>query len=252
MRVKHTPFVPLGSGGVFFVSAHPRGERQGVDSGFEQAHKAWLDYHLNARKGERLRRLESGHGYLEKEFLEKVWWPAFGTLDDLHPQYEVPDYNDGKKYLDQAYKPKSIRLGLEADGFFPHIRNIDRWDHADNVLRDLHLFADAWTMLHFSADVIKYRSRQAQQLLRQIVWAREGRGAWGAASLEAKELLRIVRKNDGTIGLKEAIELLGKSPNTVRKSFRELLDRKLLRPTMPGAKRIRGYEMTQAGRDIIL
>ncbi|TLS53594.1 DNA-binding response regulator [Paenibacillus antri] len=221
-----------------------------MDKGFAEAHGRWLEQHKQSREGERLRRLVDGHAYLEKAFLEKVWWPAFGTLDDLHPEYEVSDYNDGRRYIDHAYKPNGLRLALEADGFNPHIRDIERWDHADNVLRDLHLTADGWTVLHFSSDVIKYRSRQAQQLLRQIVWGREGRSSGEELSLEAREVLRFLKRQGGVAAPKDIIAHLGKSPNTVRKAVHELAERSLIRPVNPHAKVARAYEVTQRGRGI--
>ncbi|WP_309120427.1 DNA-binding response regulator [Paenibacillus sp.] len=219
-----------------------------MDKGFIEAHRLWLERHKQSRNGDRLRRLEDGHSYLEKALLEKVWWPAFGTLDDLHPEYEVRDYNDGRRYIDHAYKPQGIRLALEADGFNPHIRDIERWDHADNVLRDLHLTADGWTVLHFSSDVIKYRSRQAQQLLRQIVWGQEGRWQAEDLSLEAKEVLRFIKRQGGVAAPKDIIAHLGKSPNTVRRAIHELTTRSLIRPVNPHAKVTRAYEVTQLGR----
>lgn len=45
--------------------------------GFEVEYQSFLNRHLQARKGERLRRLQEGHGKAEIMFLEKVWWPLF-------------------------------------------------------------------------------------------------------------------------------------------------------------------------------
>ncbi|HZG78872.1 MAG TPA: DNA-binding response regulator [Paenibacillus sp.] len=220
-----------------------------MDKGFAEAHARWLERHKQSREGERLRRLVDGHAYLEKAFLEKVWWPAFGTLDDLHPEYEVRDYNDGRRYIDHAYMPHGLRLALEADGFNPHVRDIDRWDHADNVLRDLHLSADGWTVLHFSSDVIKYRSRQAQQLLRQIVWGREIRAGADELSLEAREALRFLKRNGGSAPPNEIAAHLGKCNRTVRKAMLELTRINLVLPAGPEAKRVRRYRLTKAGQE---
>ncbi|HZG88063.1 DNA-binding response regulator [Paenibacillus sp.] len=223
-----------------------------MSGGFEEAHRLWIASHAGRRNGERRRRLEEGHLFLEKAFLEKVWWPAFGTLEDLHPEYEVRDYNDGRRFLDFAYQPFGARLALEADGYFPHIRDVDRWEYADNTLRDAHLVADGWTVLHFSSDIIKYRSRQAQQLLRQIVWGRGGQGMSSCLSPEERETLRFVKRKGAAATPKEVAAFLGRSRNTAGKLLRGLASRKLLRAANPDAKLVRSYEMTQVGRDLRL
>ncbi|WP_199615433.1 helix-turn-helix domain-containing protein [Paenibacillus alkalitolerans] len=219
---------------------------------FEKAHKEWLESHKRRRTGDRLKRLEEGHDYLEKLFLKNIWWPAFTSFDDLHPEYEVRDYNDGKRYLDHAYKPLSTKLVLEADGFNPHIRDVDRWVHADNLLRDSHLIADGWTVVHYSSDVIKYRPRQAQQLLRQIVWGREGKHEGAKLSLKEKELLRFARMKGAPIAPVEISAYLDVSKNTTVRILKELLDKQLVKPVDAGKLRIRYYELTRMGREIIL
>ncbi|SDO00372.1 hypothetical protein SAMN04487897_10740 [Paenibacillus sp. yr247] len=61
--------------------------------GFEKAHQAFLERHLHLRTGERKGRLLRGHNYAEKLLLQNVWWPLFGSLDQLHPEYEIYDWN---------------------------------------------------------------------------------------------------------------------------------------------------------------
>lgn len=222
-------------------------------SGFEEVYAAWLEGHKRMRTGERLRRLEEGHGYLEKAILEKLWWPAFGSLDGLHPEYEVFDYKDGRRFLDIAIRPESSRVVLEGDGFNAHVRDIDRWDYADNHLRDLHLIADGWTVLHFSYDVIHHRTRQAQQLLQQIILGRDASAAvQPKLSLIARETLRMVKRAGGTARFADIGMWIGKSPGTTRKVLRELAAMKLIRPANPGNKLVWSYELTKLGRDMFV
>lgn len=76
---------------------------------FEEEYEKFVHYHLKQRKGERMRRLKEGHGYAEKLFAERVWWPAFEKFRDLHPEYEVFDFKDGHRYLDYAFiRPHQI------------------------------------------------------------------------------------------------------------------------------------------------
>lgn len=69
---------------------------------FEEAYNEFISEHASRRKGERLRRLTEGHAHGEKMFLERVWWPAFGHFQQLHPEYEVYDFRDGSRFLDFA------------------------------------------------------------------------------------------------------------------------------------------------------
>ncbi|MFC5407431.1 hypothetical protein [Cohnella soli] len=86
---------------------------------FNATYEQWLSMHRNLRYGERLRRLEEGHGYLEKLILENVWWPAVGHFDHLHPEYEVFDFRDGTRFLDFAWLPGPIRLNIEVTALTP-------------------------------------------------------------------------------------------------------------------------------------
>lgn len=70
---------------------------------FEREYQSFLEGHVRKREGERLRRLQEGHGKAEKEFLKNVWWPLFHHFHHLHPEYEVNDFKDGKRYLDFAF-----------------------------------------------------------------------------------------------------------------------------------------------------
>jgi hypothetical protein len=219
---------------------------------FEEAHEVWLERHLGALDGERARRVVTGHQYLERLILQEVWWPAFGTLEGLYPQYEVRDYRDGRRYIDHAYKPHMMKLALEADGFKPHVQDVTVSDHADNLLRDAHLIADGWMVVHFSTEIIKNRSREAQQLLRQIVWGHEGRVRGSSLSLAAREIVRHARSKGSPVSIKELMLLLGRCRNTVMLLIRELHGHGLIAPVRSDRMRVHGYNLTMKGRDVAL
>lgn len=79
-----------------------RGRMEGVffNTDFENAHRLLLERHLNLRTGERKGRLLRGHQYAEKLLLKNVWWPLFGNLEHLHPEYEVYDLNRKLQFPD--------------------------------------------------------------------------------------------------------------------------------------------------------
>jgi hypothetical protein len=112
-----------------------------VKDQFEKAHKEWMDEHIRRRQGdgERVRRLTKVNLHAEVEMLRHIWWPAFGHLKWLHPEYEVIDFNEGPRYLDFAYIRPPVRIAIEADGFRNHTRDLSRRQFCDQWVRQLHL-----------------------------------------------------------------------------------------------------------------
>lgn len=102
---------------------------------FAQVYDEFLAFHLKRRRGERRRRLREGHGHAEKQFLEKVWWPAFQSFRGLHPEYEVIDFNGQRRYLDFAYLSADVKLALEIDGYGPHVTELSRWQFMNQLRR---------------------------------------------------------------------------------------------------------------------
>lgn len=70
---------------------------------FEQAYQSFIENHHARRTGERKGRLLRGHNYAEKLLLQQVWWPLFGNFDNLHPEYEIYDWNRKSQFLDFAF-----------------------------------------------------------------------------------------------------------------------------------------------------
>ena len=218
---------------------------------FEKEWNDWIERHRTESSPDRLRRLEQ-EMFLEKKLIENIWLPAFGSLDHLYPEYEVRDYNDGMRFIDLAYKPDKVRIGLESDGFLTHIKNVGRWEHANNLLRDMHLIADGWTILHLSYDVIMHRPRQAQQLLRQIVWGREGKLLNPDFTPAEREAIRFGRSMEGPLSPGDVAAYLGISNKTARMLLRNLTDKNIFRPSKSHWKRVKTYELTRQGMDIWL
>lgn len=67
-----------------------------VDTRFEAAYEALMAKQIRESKGERKRKLQKGLEHAQKLFLEKVWWPAFGNLYNLSPEFEIRDFKDVK------------------------------------------------------------------------------------------------------------------------------------------------------------
>ncbi|RIE02013.1 hypothetical protein [Cohnella faecalis] len=150
---------------------------ENLDPQFETAHTNWMEKQRKSARGERRRRLSlpKGGNYAELQFLARIWWPAFGQFDNLHPEYEVRDFKDGYRYLDFALLLGGLHICIEIDPYGTHKRDIDRWKYNDNLIRHDHLVLDDWRILRFSLDHIQRHPRLCQQLLQQAI------GKWGMA-----------------------------------------------------------------------
>jgi hypothetical protein len=135
---------------------------------FEYAHQRWIEQHLSQRKGERKSRLARGHGHAEQRTLEHIWWPAFGTLDYLHPEFEVTDFHEGTRFIDLAYIRSGLKFAIEIDGYGTHVTKISRRQFADQWVRQMHLTNDGWIVIRIGYDDVIERPRLWQQLLQQM------------------------------------------------------------------------------------
>jgi hypothetical protein len=154
---------------------------------YEEVFNSWYEDHLKRRKGENKRRLAEGLRHEGKLFLQKVWWPAFSQFDDLHPEYELVDFREGKRYLDFAYVHDGLRLAIEIDGFNTHAAGVSRWQFSDNLVRQNHLVLDGWHVLRFSYDDVKDKPRMCIQMLQQFFGALLGHAK--ANEVSADEIL---------------------------------------------------------------
>lgn len=211
--------------------------------GFEDEYQTFMNAHLQIRKGERLRRLQEGHNEAERLFVRQVWWPLFHHFIYLHPEYEVNDFKDGTRYLDFAYIRPSIRICFEIDGYGPHLKNISRWQFADNLERQNQLVIDGWTVIRFSYDQVKEQPRRCQQIVQQVI------GRWLGDQLDQpslsfveKEVLQLAIRKGEAIFPKEVEKYLKVSDKTVRKVLSQLVDKKKLIPAS-GTARIRSYQL---------
>lgn len=154
------PKPSLAEGRSFFVNM-----KEEIHMEFEKAHQLLLDRHLSIRSGERRGRLSRGHQYAEKLMLRNVWWPLFGNLDDLHPEYEIYDWNRKSQFLDVAFLPSYGKFGLECDGYQSHVKDMDREKFSYSLNRDTFLSGMGWRIIHFSFDDVQNRPEICRMLL---------------------------------------------------------------------------------------
>ncbi|MFL8937455.1 DNA-binding response regulator [Rossellomorea oryzaecorticis] len=219
--------------------------------GFEEEYQAFMNAHSQERKGERLRRLQEGHNQAEKLFLKQVWWPSFYHFRYLHPEFEIDDFKDGKRYLDFAYIRPAIRICFEVDGYGPHLKNISRWQFSDSLERQNQLVMDGWTVIRFSYDQVKEKPRRCQQVVQQVI------GRWLGDELDQttlsyaeKEVLRLAIRKGKAISPIEVEKYLKRTDKTVKKLLTQLVDKKMLIPES-GIKRIRSYRLADQVKHLL-
>jgi hypothetical protein len=161
---------------------------------FEAKHVAWMDYHLEHRKGERRGRLERGHLHGESLFLRNVWWPLMGNFEHLHPEYEVLDWRGRPYFADFAWLPlpRYVKLLFEIKGYAAHVREMDRNKYCSELNRETFLLAMGYRVISFAYDDVEQRPELCITLLRMVLSSyRSGHSPVSRAFLAEKEVIRL-------------------------------------------------------------
>lgn len=215
---------------------------------FEWLHASFIANHTALRSGERKGRLLRGHAYAEKLFLQQVWVPLFGNFDNLHPEYEIYDWNRKSQFLDFAYMTPFGKFGIECDGFQSHIKDMDREKFSYALNRETFLNAMGWKMMHFSFDDIQGRPEVWRMLLQMVVgpyMLRSGEIISRSANqMMEKEVLRLAWVLGRAIRPQDVIQQLDVDFRTARKWLRGLVEKGCLSPVAAGNS-IRSYELKE-------
>lgn len=209
---------------------------------FDEHYDAWLESQRNCRTGEALRRLNEGHAHNEKLFLADVWYPAVGSFDDMHAEYEVRSYKNGCYYLDFALLRPPHRVAWEIDDFSSHAKNVTRRSHEYNCDRQNQLVLDGWTVFRISLDAVRERPKQVQQFVLQAMGKLYGFIVPDKPTLTLKqrEILRIAFRLQRPFAPAEICQALSIKHQHARALLHELASRQLLAPAS-GTARIRNY-----------
>jgi hypothetical protein len=219
---------------------------------FEHAVETWINQHLRVRKGERHRRLVKGLGYAEKYFLENVWFPLFGQLDHLHPEYEVTDFKDSFRYIDFVYVHQWLRLAIEIDPFGTHHRDMSRDEFSDERDRQNDLIIDGWKVIRFSLDRIRNNPRACQRRIQNLIgkylieWQR-----LKELSIEEREIIRLGHRVGRAIKAQDIKEWLHVSSPSAKKLLSGLVRKGELQPAS-GTQRITSFRLVSNQFDCLL
>ncbi|AIQ49789.1 hypothetical protein R70723_30810 [Paenibacillus sp. FSL R7-0273] len=214
--------------------------------GFAEEHEKWLNRHKRRRTGERLDRLERGHGHGEKLFAERVWWPLFGDFKHLHPEYEVSDWRGRPYFVDYVWKPGQVKFAIEIKGYGPHVQNTDRTRYRQELNRETYLQIAGYRVLAVPYDDLESSPELTISLCKTLFFPcllqKSGDGLSKYTKLE-REILRLAACSDGIIRPVDLVHGLAADPKTIKRHITQLCEKGRLKPVLSSSgSRIRKYE----------
>ncbi|CAH1209890.1 hypothetical protein PAECIP111892_03338 [Paenibacillus auburnensis] len=214
--------------------------------GFTEEHQKWLDRHKRRRTGERLDRLERGHGHGERMFVERVWWPIFGHLDDLHPEYEVSDWRGRPYFVDLVWKPGQVKFAIEIKGYGPHVQHTDRTRYRQELNRETYLQIAGYRVVSVPYDDLESMPELTISLFKSLLipyLLKNPDGERSQYTRLEKDILRMAAHSNGLIRPVDLVNELGVNPRTIRKFMKQLCNKGKFRPLpAEGSNRICRYE----------
>lgn len=137
---------------------------------FESQYGAWLEKQIAEERNPRRRELlKKGLGYGTVEFLRTIWYPTVGNLDDLYPEFEVRDMNNGYRYLDLAYLPGLAKGCVEIHGYRSHARDVEVGRFKDLCMKQALLALDDWLFLPIAYLSVKEEPEVCRKLVLAFV-----------------------------------------------------------------------------------
>ncbi|GIP34611.1 hypothetical protein [Paenibacillus sp. J2TS4] len=219
--------------------------------GFKEAHSAFIEDHLNKRSGERRGRLERGHGHAETLFAQNIWWPLKGHFDELHPEYEVPDWRGRSYFADFVFAPKLWRILIEIKGFSEHVANMDRRKYCNELNRETFLSGMGFRVISFAYDDVAQRPDLCIYLLRILLNRYESANANVERVFFAdNEILRYSLFLARPIRPIDISRYFSIDHRTAVARLKRLCHKGWLKPIIRGTgQRILSYEVTKQGLD---
>ena len=218
-------------------------------SNFEKAYTAWLEKHKAEASGERLRRLVKCHGFGEKFLIEQALWPVLGTLEHLHPEYEIIGSDGSRYFIDTALIRLPRPTGIESDSFSSHARDIDRDQFARGLDRQNEIVLSDWNILRFSVDKLKDNPIGCQNTIRRMLvcWYGDEEPYMRSLNIYQRELVRAAIRSAAPISIDGACQLLGKKDRFTRTILQSLVHMNLLEAAS-GTERIHQYQLVSSRR----
>lgn len=190
------------------------------------------------------RRIEDPQSHAWKEALKRLWHPAIGHFKYLHPEYEVTDFLDGKRYIDLAYIRPPYRIAFEIDGRSPHLKDASQRDFCNERLRAFHLVMDGWIVIRIGYVDLKERPRMWQQNLQQLIgklYGHEEQAEKHQLNSREEEILRLCQRLERPVRLAEVEKFLKCGHRKARRLLDGLTERNLMERVGGGPSRAHAW-----------
>ncbi|QQE78858.1 DNA-binding response regulator [Alicyclobacillus sp. SO9] len=196
---------------------------------------------------------KSSSQHAERAFLRNVWWPAFQNFDGLHPEYEILDFNEGRRHIDFAYIQPHFRVAIEIDGIGPHWRDISQERFSDHCNRQNHLIIDGWYVLRFTYMDVQHRPRLCQRTIQQLLGRLSGDAASAVNQLPLidREIVRFVLGRPFPVTVAETAAHIQLKRHATIRHLKLLTDSGWLVPAS-GTRRVRTYRIHPSYADVRL
>ncbi|MNZ96632.1 hypothetical protein D3C78_1158330 [compost metagenome] len=205
---------------------------------FEAEHEKWIRRHLSKRQGERRDALRRGHGYGNRMFVEKIWWPLMGHFTGLHPEYEVRDWRGRSYFVDFMWILGGHLFAFEIMDYGSH--GTDRTKYRMDLNRGLFLQSQGCYFMTIALDELKenplFISNMLQNILAPYLTATTERGGnvvHKFGKIE-RDLMRLAIRQHRVVRPAKAARELELHKETVIKYCRNLVDKGKFRAVPAG------------------
>lgn len=211
---------------------------------FDDAYAVLLRDRTSGRSPMAAQRLADGLGKAESLFLRRVWWPAYGHFDNLHPEYEVDDFKDRHRYIDFAYILPAFKIAIEIDGIDSHWRSISQEQFTDHCQRQNDLVIDGWNVLRFTYDQVERNPRACQQTIALLIGklSGEARGRMEELSVLDRAIIHAATLTDHPLVPEQVARDCRVSQRTASRHLHDLAERDWLKP-LSGSRRFSAYRL---------
>ncbi|MBA9085764.1 DNA-binding CsgD family transcriptional regulator [Fontibacillus solani] len=185
--------------------------------------------------------------------MRNVWWPLFECFDDLHPEYEIPDWRGRSYFGDFAYLPDPLKFMIEIKGYGPHVRDMDRVKYTHELNRELYLQSLGFRVIAIAYDDVEQRPELCRHLLKMMFSRFQPQNKpIDRSTISEKEIIRLALSSSLPISPKLVSQHLSINYRTSVRLLQSLCTKGWLAP-IPSCtgQRIHHYRLVKGSLDFI-